>query len=119
MPLIYDRVGAEILVNTQTSGSQAIPNIALLTDGGFVIVWTDASALGADTSGSGIKAQRFDADGNKVGDEFLVNTTTAASQSLAAVATLESGRYVVTWTDASATGGDTSGTSIRAQVFEA
>ncbi|MET0274263.1 MAG: hypothetical protein ABW360_14845, partial [Phenylobacterium sp.] len=54
-----------------------------------------------------------------VGSEILVNTTTPGNQSDPQVTTLSGGRFVVTWTDASATGGDTSLWAIRAQVFEA
>jgi len=119
MPQLYRRKGGEILVNTETLNTQSSGNLALLSNGGFVVVWIDGSMIGSDTSGFGIKAQRFDADGNKLGAEFLVNTTTSANQTGPVVATLPSGRFVVTWIDASATGGDTSGTAVRGQIFEA
>ena len=54
-----------------------------------------------------------------LGNEFLVNSTTTGAQTASAVATLASGRFVVTWNDASATGGDTSVGAIRGQLFEA
>ncbi len=119
MVQLYRRKGGELLVNTETSGNQSGANLAALQGGGYVIVWTDSSALGADTSSSGIKAQRFDGDGNKVGGEFLVNTTVTGFQTAAFVTTFASGRFIVTWTDSSATGGDTSGSAVRAQMFEA
>jgi Ca2+-binding RTX toxin-like protein len=119
MATLYRRKGGDTLVNTQTASSQTSANLSVLQDGGYVVVWTDSSQIGADTSGSGVKAQRFDANGDKVGGEFLVNTTTVAGQGTATVATLPSGRFVVTWTDLSATGGDTSSRAIRGQLFEA
>ena len=119
MPHTYQRRGGEILVNTVTNGSQIGSNISALNDGGFIVVWTDASLEGADTSVSGVKAQRFDANGTKIGDEFLVNTSVANGQGTAQVATLPSGRYVVTWTDSSGQGGDSSGSGIKGQIFEA
>ena len=61
---------AQMLVNTATMGSQFYGSVGALADGGFVVTWA-----GPDGSGNGIFAQRFDADGNKLGDEFFVNTS--------------------------------------------
>src|SRR5687768_9054802 len=119
MAILYRRKGGDMLVNTTTAFTQTSANVAVLQDGGYVVVWTDTSQIGGDPSSSGVKAQRFDSAGGKVGGEFLVNTTTSAAQGAATVATLPSGRFVVTWTDLSATGGDTSSRAIRGQLFEA
>ena len=119
MVQLYKRKGDEILVNTATANNQSGGNIALLPGGGFVVVWSDGSMTGADTSSFAVKGQRFDADGNPVGGEFLVNSTVTGNQSGPTVATLASGRFVVTWSDASATGGDTSSIAVRGQIFEA
>ncbi len=51
--------------------------------------------------------------------EFLVNATTANSQSESSTTALADGRFVVTWTDASGSTGDTSGWAIRARIFNA
>ena len=112
-------VGGELLVNTATTGAQTAPAVSALTTGGFVVTWTDASGQGGDSSGTGIKAQLFDADGNKLGAEFLVNTITATSQDSVAVTTLESGAFVITWRDSSHLDGDTSKDAIKAQTFDA
>ncbi len=114
-----NRIGLELSVNTTIAGSQDHPAAASLASGGFVITWADASAQGGDTSGYGIKAQIYDSAGGRVGGEFLVNTATAGAQNAPSVATLATGGFVVTWTDASQTGGDTSSTSIKGQVFDA
>lgn len=119
MVQLYKRKDGEILVNTATANNQSGGNIALLPGGGFVVVWSDGSMTGADTSSFAVRGQRFDANGNPVGGEFLVNSTVAGNQSGPTVATLSSGRFVVTWSDASATGGDTSGIAVRGQIFEA
>ena len=55
----------------------------------------------------------------KWGAEFLVNTTVANGQKEPTITALANGRFVVAWTDASQTGGDTSNFAIRAQVFNA
>ena len=66
-----------------------------------------------------MRGQIFAADGLKSGTEFLVNTTTASAQFDSSVTALADDRFVVTWTDASATGGDTSGDAVRGQIFAA
>ena len=108
----FGRVGGEQLVNTVTSGQQESPAIGGLTGGGFVVVWQDNSTLGGDTSGSGIKGQRYDASGQPVGAEFLVNSVTTSDQFGPKVSGLSGGGFLVTWTDYST--GD-----IKAQLYGA
>jgi hypothetical protein len=108
--------GHEFLANTGTKGTQYDPTIAGLADGRFVIAWTDGSG---DKSGSAVRAQVFNADGSKVGGEFRVNTTTADSQGSPTGVALSDGRFVVAWADWSKSGGDKSGSAVRAQIFDA
>ncbi len=103
----------EFTVNTTTANYQytrgfVTENIAGLSDGSFVIVWTDRN--NTDGSGSGIFARRFAADGSALDtSEVQVNTTTAGGQDYASVAALSDGGYVVTWGDASSTDGSSWG----------
>ena len=113
------KVGGEFPVNTATLNSQQEPTIAALPSGGFVVSWIDQSGQGGDANPYGIKAQIFDAAGTKVDSEFLVNTITADNQFEPSVAGLASGGFVVVWSDVSQTGGDSSSTSIKAQIFDA
>src|SRR5687768_10157395 len=106
MVQLYRRKGDDRLVNTQTVSSQRDAQIAVLPDGGYVVVWTDNGIATGDGDDSSIKAQRFDASGEKVGGEFIVNTATHDNQTFPFVATLTSGRFAVTWTDESRVGGD-------------
>jgi len=92
--------------------------VAVLADGSFVITWFDLSGSG-DTSGNGIKGQRYTASGARIDGEFLVNTTTAGSQSHQKVEALPGGGFMVTWWDQSQREGDFSSGSIRAQLFDA
>ena len=69
------KVGSEFQVNTTTDGSQTDTNVAGLTDGGFVAVWSSP-----DTVSDGIYGQKFNSSGQKVGDEFLVNATSEHNQ---------------------------------------
>jgi hypothetical protein len=109
--------GSEFLVNTTTSSNQIGPSVTGLQNGGFVVTWQDDSASGGDTSGSAIRAQIYQADGTTTGSEFLVNTTTSSNQSYPSATALQNGGFVVTWQDDSASGGDTSNSAIRAQIY--
>ena len=109
--------GAEFLVNTTTFNSQTSPSVTALADGRFVVSWTDFSLSGGDTSSDAVRAQIFNGDGSPSGAEFLVNTTTAFIQDSSVITALADGRFVVSWRDTSSTGGDTSGSAVRAQVF--
>jgi VCBS repeat-containing protein len=113
------KVGGEFLVNTQTLNSQDNPTVAALSSGGFVVTWSDASAIGSDTSNYGIKAQVFDGNGAAVGGEFLVNTQTLNAQKTPSVAALSSGGFVISWADLSLQGGDASVSSVKAQLYDA
>ena len=120
------KVGVEFQVNTTTASYQYDPDVTALSGGRFVVVWEDQSQ-GAETGGddadsSAVRGQVFDADGAKVGSEFLVNTITAGYQKDAAVTALSDGRFIAVWTDASngaESGGDDPDYAIRAQVFRA
>lgn len=93
------KVGGELLVNTSTANAQKDPSVTGLAGGGFVVLWEDSSVSGGDVSEAAVRGQRFDSAGAKVGGEFLVNTSTNASQIQPAAAALSSGGFVVTWTD--------------------
>lgn len=110
------KVGSEFTINTTTAGSQASPGPVALAGGGFFVAWVDGGG-GSDGSGSGIRGQFFAADGAKIGGELLVNTTTQGAQNIPAAAQMIDGRVVVTWSDPSATGDDTSSNAIRAQIL--
>lgn len=111
------KAGTEFLVNTQTANGQKFPTIAGLANGGFVVSWQDASGTLGDASGTSIKAQIYDAAGNRIGGEFLVNSQTANNQSAPAITGLANGGFVVSWQDQSGTLGDASAHSIKAQIF--
>src|SRR5262245_27605042 len=56
------RFGGEFVVNTTTRYPQYQPTITALTDGRFVVSWTDVSGTAPDTS-TAVRAQIFTADG--------------------------------------------------------
>jgi Ca2+-binding RTX toxin-like protein len=86
------KVGGETVVSggffTLHDGA-AINPITNLTDGSFIIVWTQ---------GDGIYAQHFGSDGTAIGEKFWVDNTSAAWN--ASVIAMDDGGYVVTWAHA-------------------
>ncbi|MEZ5842231.1 MAG: hypothetical protein R3D27_00675 [Hyphomicrobiaceae bacterium] len=105
-------VGVEFAVNTFTTGDQWLPSIAGLADGGFIVTY---DSDGQDGSGWGVYARRYDAGGNALGSEFLVNTTTANAQREATVTGLTDGGFIVAW---ESIGQDDSGSGIYAQRYD-
>ena len=112
------KVGAEFQVNTTVAGGQYNSRIAILNSGDFVITWEDQGETNGDTSGESTRAQMFHRDGTRIGGEFIVNTATTGDQGEPAITALSNGGFVVTWNDGSGTGGDTSGTSVKAQLYD-
>ena len=109
-------VGAEMRVNTTTADVQRTYNtvphaVARDAAGNAIVVW---SSYGQDGSSDGVYAQRYDAQGNALGGEFRVNTTTAQSQTYPAVAMAPAGEFVVTWSDSAA---DSGGYGVYAQRY--
>ncbi|MBB4301632.1 Ca2+-binding RTX toxin-like protein [Rhodobium orientis] len=85
-------VGTETRVNTETSASQYARDVAILDDGGWIVTWTSQNQ---DGSRSGVYQQRYDADGDTVGVETQVNTTTIDNQTNPSVTGLADGGWIV------------------------
>lgn len=91
--MIVDEVG-RILAQDVSVGAlqggpgQADPAIATLPDGGFIIFYSNVS--------DAVRGQRFDTDGNAVGEDFLVSVQDGVN---IGATTLADGRVVVTFTD--------------------
>ena len=118
MAAALERIGSDFAVNETATGDQIHPDVARLTNGSYVVVWEDRSRVGADHFGSAVKARLYDADGNPLGGEFLVNTVTFGKQGDPAVAALTGGGFVVTWTDDSGAAAG-SARDVKAQIFDA
>ena len=87
---------AEFRVNTQSTGSQGTPMVAMTGVRGFVVTW---QGEGPGDS-AGIFARRFDAGGTALdGTEILVNTTDRGTEVDPAVAVDDAGNFVVAWTE--------------------
>ena len=103
--------GSEALVNQTTANAQQTPATVVNLNGDTIAVW---ASNGQDGSGWGIYGRKFDAAGNPLTNEFLVNQTTAGDQTQPAIAVDGRGDFVVTWT------GNQSGTpTVFARLFNA
>src|SRR5918993_5962373 len=110
--------GNEFSVYSIRQGDSIFPQITALANGRFVAVWgDDYTATQEDTHKSAVMGQIFNADGSLYGSHFLVNTTTAESQTEPSITALADGRFVVAWSDNSLRP-DGGRTNVRGQVFD-
>ncbi len=104
--------GSEFLVNVTTTGQQDQPQIAMDSDGDFVVVWkSDSGGTGND-----IYARRYSSTGTAQGSEFRVNTSVTDTQDQPTVAMDADGDFVVAWKTNSKTDG--SGKGVFAQRYD-
>ncbi len=102
-------VGGEFVVNSTTTGSQQDPEVAVGADRSFVVVWESG-----DADGSGVYSQLYDAHGDPVGGETLVNVVEHNNQVDPDVVMADDGSYVVVWR-----GADSDGDGIHLRMFDA
>ncbi len=111
----YDATGTpvtgEVAVNTNTTGFQIQPVVAMDKSGNFVVVWDSVSQ---DGNLGGIFGRRFDPAGTPLTGEFQVNTYTTDNQDYPAVAMDPTGNFVCTWRS---DGQDGSSFGVYAQAF--
>ncbi len=84
-----------------SSTTEAYPAVLQLNNGGFLISWSSNNTSG---SGFDVIAQRYDANGNAVGTNFIVNSTILGDQNLLGwrsnpLTQLSDGSIVFVWTD--------------------
>lgn len=104
-------LGDEQRVNAITTSEQAFADVAIGDDGRFVVTWSSRHQDGSDW---GVYAQRFAADGTRLGGEVLVNTTTTGSQQQSSVAFGADGDFTIVW---SSIGQDGDGWGVFARHF--
>lgn len=90
----------EILVDVNSQSQSALPMVAAIQDGGFIVVWGERT-LGPHGPLQTIKARRFSADGSPQKDEFLVNPDAAVDQTQLSAAGLLDGGFTVAWAEIS------------------
>lgn len=112
-----DPLGEQFLVNSVTAGNQSDPEVAMDSEGDFVIVWSGKGSLGDDTAGSTVQGQRYASNGDPLGLQFQVNTYTTSNQYQPSVAMRPDGDFVVVWTSYGSFGDDGSDSSIQGQRY--
>ena len=110
-------LGGQFQVNNETMGSQFFPQVAMDTNGDFVVAWRSVGSSGSDADGS-IQVQRYDSSGSALGGQFQVNTYTTSWQASPSLAMNEGGGFVVVWISDGSSGSDTDGSSIQAQRYD-
>ena len=84
--------GAAFALHNPAPGDQRQSQVAFFADGSFVAVWTSSLNGRQD-----VFAQRFDAQGTRVGGQFMVNVTDNTYNDYPDVAVLADQSFVVTW----------------------
>ncbi len=77
------------LLSTQTN-----PSVTMDDLGEFIVVWEGTGNQPGQVDGAGVFGQKFNASGQKIGFEFLINQTTANIQDRASVAMLDQDNFV-------------------------
>jgi Ca2+-binding RTX toxin-like protein len=96
------RIGAEFIATDAKPGDKILPTAVGLAGGGFVVAWFEYGAEVADQFGNlsaGVRAQLFDAVGNKVGSAFSLNSIVQGTQMWPTLAALPGGGFIAAWTD--------------------
>jgi hypothetical protein len=88
-------LGGEFKVESRGYGGQ--PAVGADALGNFTVAWSGALAGGVDDSESSVEAQRFNTNGDPVGDQFQVNTYTTDWQEFPSIAVDSKGNMVIVW----------------------
>lgn len=111
-------LGEAFTINALAAGDQRDADVAALADGRFVVTWRDSnSEPGEPSGGASIRAAVFGGDGQRLGDEFQVNTAALYDQDHPRVAWLGADRFAISWTDGSGDDIDNMDGGIKAQIF--
>ncbi len=86
--------GAEFQINTYTNDYQWFGDVETFSDKSFIVVWTSWQQ---DGNKGGIYLQKFDSAAQRVGDEKIVNETTAFCQWLPRITKLNEEKVAVVW----------------------
>lgn len=82
--------GAEFLINSSTTGNQRDPQVTVLNDGRFVVVWQDATQ-------DQIRARVFNAEGVALGNDFQVSAAPSSESPSPSIAALSNGGFAVAY----------------------
>ncbi|MDO6482733.1 calcium-binding protein [Shimia thalassica] len=108
-------LGYETRVNADTVGNQTRPEVAGLSDGGFVVVFqTESNTFDASVQ-NGIFAQRYDASGNAIGGNVEISGVERNQYASVHVSATENAGFAVVWIDHELRGAQQ---AVEVRVFE-
>jgi hypothetical protein len=111
-------VGSQFQVNSYTTGQQGYPDVAMDSDGDFVVVWHSYGSYGGDPFYS-IQGQRYNSSGAPVGSQFQINNLTGNFfKKYSAVAMDNDGDFVVVWTSDGISGSDNDQFSVQGRRYD-
>lgn len=87
--------GDEFRVNTTTDNDQWESDVAMDAQGNFVVVFQNHLPV----TNANVSAQRYNAAGQPLGNEFLVNQTQSSDHTRPAIAMTPTGAFAVAWQD--------------------
>jgi Ca2+-binding RTX toxin-like protein len=91
-----NKVGGEIHASSLGPYGQDMPTISVIPGTGFVVTWRDGNSTNESSAGN-LRAQTFDFNGTKIGDEFAVSPQLNTGQMSPDVISLASGTLVFGW----------------------
>ena len=95
---VYDAAGVEVsseaMVNTLNEDNQAMPQLTLLDDGNFIVVW---QSFDTQTQTYEVSSQLFNENGSKIGAEVSITKDNLSDSSAPYVTALSNGGYVISW----------------------
>lgn len=104
---------------TATNGTQFFPVLTKLTDGRFLLSWTQQSSPWfSDGDNQSIKGHLYTADGDEIGTSFVINTSTVGQQSNQRVTALSNGGFALSWMDWNGSAGASLVSKLKAQIFD-
>ena len=110
-------LGDQFQVNSYTPFGQVKPELAMSSNGDFVVVWQSNEY--DNYYAPNIRGQRFGSDGSPLGGEFLINSYSTSYQMVPKVAVAPGGEFIVVWDSyGTVDGTDTSGSSVLAQFYD-
>jgi hypothetical protein len=109
-------LGSEFQINSDTTGFQGRPSVAVAGNGDFVVAWDGRKEAYAG-SGFDVQARRFSSSGAPLGLEFQVNTYTSAFQGNASLAVDADADFVVVWASNGSIGSDADVLSIQGRRY--
>ncbi len=104
----------DFILNSSTTSTQSDVRI-VATETGFLAVWESNDGGEGAYKATAIRGRAFNADGNALGLDFIVNSTILSFQNNPSITALPDGRFFVTWE--SEDPGDIEGNCIRGRML--